>query len=191
MDSFVAAIALIGIVIVIASLLTSTLERLAVPLVVAFLGIGVLLGPHGLGLLDIRFDSPELRALAILALALVLFTDAVTLNLADVKSRRRLVLTLIGPGTLLPAALISIAAIYLLDLPLPAAAILGAALASTDPVLIRGVLRSRSIPESTRIALRMETGMNDIVLLPVVVIAILILQGSAAPIEGAAGHTIA
>src|SRR6185369_10169655 len=107
MDPFVTAIALIGIVIVVASLLSGVLERRAVPLVVAFLGIGVLLGPRGLGLVDIQLDSPALRTLAILALALVLFTDAVTLNLAEVKSRRRLALTLVGPGTLLPAVLVS------------------------------------------------------------------------------------
>lgn len=190
MDSFVTVIALIGIVIVVASLLSTALERRAVPLAVAFLGIGVVLGPRGLGVVDIRLESPELHALAILALALVLFTDAVTLNFAEVKPRRGLVLTLLGPGTLLPAALLAVAAFFLLDLPLPAAAILGAALASTDPVLLRGALRSRSLPESARIALRMETGMNDIVLLPIVVIAILMLKGAAAPVEGAAGRTI-
>lgn len=191
MHSFLTAIALIGVVIVVASLLSSTLERRAVPLVVAFLGIGFLLGPHALGVVDIRFESPELQALAILALTLVLFTDAVTLNLAEVKSRRSLVLTLIGPGTLLPALLLSVAAVFLLDLPIPAAAILGAALASTDPVLLRGALRSRSLPENTRIALRMETGMNDIVLLPIVVIAMLMLKAGGAPIEGGAGRTMA
>ena len=190
MDSFVTAIALIGVVIVVASLLSSTLERRAVPLVIAFLGIGVLIGPRVLGAVDIRFESPELQALATLALALVLFTDAVTLNLAEVRSRRRLVLTLLGPGTLLPAALLSVAAVVLLGLPLPAAAILGAALASTDPVLLRGAMRSSSLPEDKRIALRMETGMNDIVLLPIVVIAILMLKGGGASIEGGASRTI-
>jgi len=188
MDSFVTGIALIGIVIVVASLMSGALERRAVPLVVAFLGIGVLLGPRGLKLLDIGFESPALLALATLALALVLFTDAVTLNFAEVRSRRRLVLTLIGPGTLLPAGLVTLAGIFLLNLSVPAAAILGAALASTDPVLLRGALRSRSLPENTRIALRMETGMNDIVLLPMVVIAILLLKGAAqTPVDAAEG----
>ena len=41
------------------------------------------------------------------------------------------------------------------------AAILGGALASTDPVLLRTLLRHRRLPETTRIALRMESGMND------------------------------
>jgi NhaP-type Na+/H+ or K+/H+ antiporter len=38
-------------------------------------------------------------------------------------------------------------------------------------VLLRTVLRHRRLPEDTRVALRMESGMNDVVLLPIVIIA--------------------
>ncbi|MCR4342004.1 MAG: hypothetical protein NUW01_19175 [Gemmatimonadaceae bacterium] len=48
---------------------------------------------------------------------------------------------LLGPGTLLTSLLISGAAVLLLELPLPAAMLLGAALGSTDPVMMRGLLR--------------------------------------------------
>ena len=64
---------------------------------------------------------------------------------------------------------------FLLGLSAPAAAILGAALASTDPVLLRTVIRSKALPEAPRIALRLETGMNDVVLLPIVILAMLLL----------------
>lgn len=176
MDPFVTIVALIGIVIVVSSLLSGVIERSGVPLVAVFLGLGALLGPWGLGLVDIGFGSPQLHALSTLALALVLFSDAVTFETRELRARRRLVFRLIGPGTLLPAVIVAIAARFLLDVPIAAAAILGAALASTDPVLLRTVLRSRSLPDTTRMALRMETGMNDIVLLPIVVIAILFLH---------------
>jgi NhaP-type Na+/H+ or K+/H+ antiporter len=73
----------------------------------------------------------------------------------------------------------------LLELPSPAAAILGAALASTDPVLLRNPLRSRAMPDNARIALRMETGLNDILLLPIVVIAMLVWAPGASPHGGA------
>src|SRR6185295_14082182 len=52
------------------------------------------------------------------------------------------------------------------------AAILGAALASTDPVLLRSLLRRRDIPVEARHALQLESGLNDVVLLPIVVLAI-------------------
>jgi NhaP-type Na+/H+ or K+/H+ antiporter len=142
--------------------------------VAVFILLGALLGPIALGLVDIGFDSPVLQVLATLALALVLFSDGVTLNLKELKPRARLLAVILGPGTLVPAAVVAVAAHYLLGLPAPGAAILGAALASTDPVLLRNVLRSRALPDDTRLALRLETGLNDIMLLPIVVLAMLV-----------------
>jgi NhaP-type Na+/H+ or K+/H+ antiporter len=79
---------------------------------------------------------------------------------------------MLGPGTILCAALTAIAAWWLLQIPFALAAILGAALASTDPVLLRGLLRRRDISSETRQALQLESGLNDVVLLPIVVVAI-------------------
>jgi hypothetical protein len=173
MDPFVTILALMGIVIIVASLLSGALERNAVPIVAVFLALGALLGPFALRVLDVGFGSPELRVIAILALMLVLFSDGVTLNLRELMPRRGLLVRVLGPGTLVPAALIAVAASLLLGMSPPLAAILGAALASTDPVMLRTALRSRAVPDAARIALRMESGLNDIILLPVVVIAML------------------
>jgi NhaP-type Na+/H+ or K+/H+ antiporter len=173
----ITTLALIGIVIVVASLMSSFLDRSGVPLAVAFLALGAALGPWGLNRVDVTLDSTTLRALATLALALVLFTDAVTLETTEVRTQRSLAWRLLVPGTLLPAALTTFAAWWLLDLSWPAATILGAALASTDPVILRSLLRSPALPSTTRMALRLETGMNDVVLVPVLVIAMLLAGG--------------
>jgi sodium/hydrogen antiporter len=173
-ENFIATIALIGIVIVAASLASSALERSGLPLVGAFLALGALLGPHGLGLLDIGINSPSLRVLSTLGLALVLFSDAVSIDTRQVRAESGIAWRVLGPGTVLPAIIISCAAHWLLDLSWTASAMLGAALASTDPVLIRGVVRSGTLPKTAQIALRLETGMNDVVLLPVVMVAILL-----------------
>lgn len=165
-------------VIVVASLLSAVLERSGLPLVGVFLGLGAVLGPYGLGLVDIGFESPALHALAMLGLALVLFTDAVTVDRRDVSERRPLLVRILGPGTMIPAVLIAVTAKFLLGVSWPASAILGAALASTDPVLLRSVLRSRALRETPRTALRIESGMNDVVLLPVVVLAMLALPAA-------------
>ena len=177
MDHFTTTIALVGIVIVVASLLSGALERSGLPLVAVFLGLGAMLGPMGLGLIDIRLDSPVLQTLATLALALVLFSDAVTLETGEIRTQRRLTWRMLGPGTLVPAVIIAVAARLLLDVSLPAAAILGAALASTDPVLLRSLFRSKALPLRARVALRVEAGMNDVVLLPIVVLSMLLLRG--------------
>ena len=62
---------------------------------------------------------------------------------------------------------------------------MGAALASTDPVLLRGLLRNPSLPPQARYALRLESGMNDAVLLPVVLVAMRFLVPGEAPPGGA------
>jgi NhaP-type Na+/H+ or K+/H+ antiporter len=182
MSQFVATVALIGIVIIVASLASGLIERVGVPLVAGFLLLGAVLGPYGFNIIDIQLGSPALQVLATLGLALVLFSDAVGVDTLEVRERRRLVMTMLGPGTLLPAIVIGAAGYWMLQLSIPMAAILGAAVASTDPVLLRSVLRSPALPSTARVALRLESGMNDVVLLPIVVISIIALQsGTSTP----------
>ena len=176
MEHFTTTIALVGIVIVIASLLSGVIERTGLPLVAIFLGVGFVLGPTGLGLIDIGLESPVLQTLAVLGLALVLFSDAVTLETGEIRAQKRLTWRMLGPGTLIPAVLIALVGWWLLDIAPAAAAILGAALASTDPVILRSLVRSRALPLKVRTALRVESGMNDVVLLPIVVLGMLLLR---------------
>ncbi|RPI26175.1 MAG: hypothetical protein EHM61_12420 [Acidobacteria bacterium] len=170
-EIFAALLALIGVVIIIAALLSGLVERSGLPQVAVFLTLGVALGPYGLGVLEIALDSPALRVVATLSLALVLFTDALTLNITEARQHSGLALRLLGPGTLLTALLVAVAGWALIGLPIAGALMLGAALASTDPVLLRGLLQRRDIPGDARVALRLESGLNDVVLLPVVVVA--------------------
>ena len=172
-EHFIGALALIGVVIVAASLLSGAVERSGVPQVAIFLLLGAMLGPFGLGVVDFPLDSDSLEVLATLALVLVLFSDAISVDSGEVRAHRRLAALILGPGTLLPAAVIAAIAWLLLDLPPAAAAILGAALASTDPVLLRTLIRSPALPPPARLALRLESGTNDVVLLPIVVLAML------------------
>ena len=171
-ENFVAALAIIGIVILVSALLSGLIDKSGFPQVAVFLLIGAALGPWGLGLFNMTLDSPALRVVATLSLTLVLFTDAVTLDISDVKRNAGLAFRMLGPGTILCAALTALAAWWLLGLPPASAAILGAALASTDPVLLRGLLHRPDLSPETRHALRLESGLNDAVLLPIVVVAI-------------------
>ena len=171
-DSLIAALAIIGIVIVVSALLSGLIDKTGLPQVAVFIAIGAALGPAGVGVFSVSLDSPILRAVATLSLTLVLFTDAVSLSITEVKRHAGLAFRMLGPGTILCAALTALAAWWLLNIPVASAAILGAALASTDPVLLRGLLRRRDISSTTRQALQLESGLNDVVLLPIVVVAI-------------------
>ncbi len=184
-DALVASLAIIGIVIVVSALLSGIIDRSGLPQVAVFLAIGAALGPAGLGVIDIGLQSPALKVVATLSLTLVLFTDAVALNVSEVRKEWSLALRLLGPGTLLSAALMALAGWWLLNLPVAAAALLGAALASTDPVLLRGLLRRKDIGASARQGLQLESGLNDVVLLPVVIVA-MAFMGEHRPADGAA-----
>jgi NhaP-type Na+/H+ or K+/H+ antiporter len=188
--AFAVLVALVGLVILVASLTSGGMERLGIPAVAIFLGLGALLGPHVLGLIDFGLDSATLGAIATLSLVLVLFTDAMGVNFTDLKAHLRVAGIVLGPGTLLSAALTAVAAWQLLDLPFAAAAILGAALASTDPVMMRGLLRLPEVPGAARSALRIESGLNDVVLLPIVLVAMVFLGKGGMPPAGELGSMV-
>jgi len=185
---FTALIALIGLLVLVAGLASGLIERLGVPAVAVFLGLGAALGPFGLGLIDFDLRSPALMAIAILSLVLVLFTDAVGVNLKQVRSHARVAGIVLGPGTLLAAAITAVAAWKFLGLSPAAAAILGAALASTDPVMMRGLLRLPEVPTAARIPLRIESGLNDVVVLPIVLIGMVFLHAGGTAEAGSVGR---
>jgi NhaP-type Na+/H+ or K+/H+ antiporter len=180
LDSLADALALIGIVILVSSLLSGLIERTGVPQVAIFLLLGVVLGPAGLNLVNLTLESPTLQWIATLALVLVLFTDAIAMDFSQFGRPLRVVLLILIPATLIPAALIALLARFLLGLDWLPSAILGAALASTDPVMLRTLIRRSSVPALVREGLRLEGGINDVVLLPVVVLSILGLTGGGA-----------
>ena len=175
---FILTLALVGVVIIVAALLSGFIDRSDIPQVGVFLALGAMLGPAGLQLLDVSLNSPILRVVATVSLVLVLFTDAVSLSIAEIRRHRLLAFLVVGPGTLLSATFIALAAWMLLDVSPALAVMIGAALASTDPVMLRGLLRRPGLPETVRLALRLESGLNDIVLLPIILIAMAVLSHS-------------
>lgn len=172
---FAALLGLLGLVILAAGALSGIFEKVGLPLVALFIGLGTVLGPYGLDLISFGADSAVLGMIATLSLVLVLFTDALSVDKSEVRRHLKLALVVLGPGTIFTTALLMVAAHWLLDLSWPASAILSAALASTDPVMVRGLLRQRGIPAAARTALRMESGLNDVVVLPVVLVGMALL----------------
>ena len=179
------ALALVGAVILIAALLSGLVERSGVPQVAIFLALGAALGPAGLAALAVELESPcapDRR-------------DA--LARADPVHRRALARP--ARGARAPRARAArdrpghAAARRRRSRPppgccwvfrLPAAAVLGAALASTDPVLLKGLLRRPELPAAARQALRMESGLNDVVLLPIVLVSLAFLDDGRAERRG-------
>jgi NhaP-type Na+/H+ or K+/H+ antiporter len=186
--TLVPMLAIVGAVIAFSALLSGLWERSGVPQVAIFLALGAALGPAGLGAIDVGLESPVLQSVGTISLALVLFTDALGLRVRETREHRTLALLLLGPGTLATAALYAVAARFLLDFGLATSVMLGAALASTDPVLLKGLLRRADLPPAARQGLRLESGLNDIVLLPVLLVALALSVSSARLDSGAFGR---
>jgi NhaP-type Na+/H+ or K+/H+ antiporter len=116
-------------------------------------------------------DERVIHVLAELTLVLVLFGDAARIDLRALRNEIGLPVRLLGIG--MPLTIISGALVAKLLLPglmwLEAAA-LGAILAPTDAALGQAVVSTPSVPLRIRQALNVESGLNDGIALPVVLI---------------------
>jgi NhaP-type Na+/H+ or K+/H+ antiporter len=172
------AFALIAIVLTLSALAAGIVERAPLSFPMIFLALGFVLGPRGLEVVRLDIHAPALEAVATLTLALVLFLDAVNLEFARERKEWLVPALALGPGTLVIMVMVAGAGILLLDLSPVIALLLGAVLASTDPVVLRDVVRDRRLPGALRQALKIEAGTNDIVVLPLVLILIAVGRGT-------------
>ncbi|GGV06641.1 sodium:proton antiporter [Streptomyces litmocidini] len=153
-----------------------------------FVGCGVLLGPAVLDVIDFERDAGPILTLLEAALALILFTDAMTVRPRDLRSGGFL------PGRLLGIGLpLTIGAGWLLAWPLLPGltvwelALVGAVLAPTDAALGKTAMTSPRVPALVRNGLNVESGLNDGMVLPFFVLFLAGIPGTSAAEEGAAG----
>lgn len=161
-----------AVVLTVSALAAGLVERAPLSFPMLFLGLGFLLGKGGLDVIAIGVHDPLLELVATLTLALVLFLDAVNLEVARERREWLVPALALGPGTALIVVMVAGAAILLLDVSPVIAFLLGGILSSTDPVVLRDVVRDRRLPGSVRQALKIEAGTNDVIVLPLVLVLI-------------------
>ncbi|HHQ4922976.1 TPA: cation:proton antiporter [Aeromonas veronii] len=173
-------LAVIAAFLLLYSLIAGRFESKLVNGPLLFLLTGWLLGPGGLELLSLSIDSAGIKLLAELTLVIVLFNDAANTNWQVLLANRQLPirLLLIGlPLTLLCGALFGH---WLFpDLPLLEMAILSTILAPTDAALGKAVVSNPAVPAPLREGLNQESGLNDGICVPV----LLLLLALIAPTE--------
>jgi len=146
---------------------------------ILFTAAGLILGPAGLDALRLPITATDLRTLAELALAMVLFSDAAHADLTVVRRTVALPerLLLIGlPVTIVLGFLIGLLVFPQLDL--LGVALLATLLAPTDAALGAPVVTNPAVPEATREALNLESGLNDGICVPLVVILLDLAVGT-------------
>ena len=163
------------------SIVAGRIERAATSGPIVFVVAGLLMGPLGLGWFDGDVSRTELRVFADLTLALILFIDAANADLAILKRQfripsRMLLFGLPGViflGTLTAALLFDVLSIY-------EAAILGTMLAATDAALGKAVVANKAVPSQIREGLNIESGLNDGLCVPILLVFIALAVGSGA-----------
>ncbi|MDT7858395.1 potassium/proton antiporter [Rubrivirga sp. S365] len=136
--------------------------RIGMPVLVLFLGVGMLAGSEGLG--GVAFEDYELaNALGSVALAFILFDGGLRTSTGALRSAWRPALSLATVGVLVTAAVTGLAAAYVLGLSTVHGLLLGAIVGSTDAAAVFSVLRSSglALPERLGATLEVESGSND------------------------------
>jgi sodium/hydrogen antiporter len=167
--------AILAFVITGAALASGVIDRAPLSLPIIFLGVGLLLGPNALGITQLGPRNPVLVAVATLNLSLVLFLDAARFDVDELRREWRVPLLNLGPGTIMTIAGIAVAAVLLAHVSVIQALLIGAVLASTDPIVLRDVVRDERIPRSVRRTLIIEAGTNDIIVLPIVLVVVQVI----------------
>ena len=143
-------------------LVSRRLEGTVLTAPIVFVVAGAILGPAGLGLVEVNLDDHTVLLVGEIALALVLFTDAARINLSALRQNEGLPLRLLGIGMPLTIAFgTASAALLLTDLTFWEAAIVGTVLAPTDAALGQAVVSNPRVPGRVRQALNVEAGLND------------------------------
>ena len=138
---------------------------------ILFTVFGLVAGPAALGLIPLQIGNEALHLLAEVTLILVLFSDAANIDLAQLRRDHDLPVRMLLVGMPLTIALGAVAAWLLFDgFGFWEAALLAAILAPTDAALGQAVVSNRLVPVRIRQALNVESGLNDGIALPFVLI---------------------
>ena len=184
MPDYILAFGIVAVVLCVTALASGVVERSPISYPLLFLGLGFLLGEGGLELVEMGPHSPILEIVAALTLSLVLFLDAVKLQLDQLRSRWAVPALVLGPGTATIIGLGAVGLAVVTGFSWTMAFLGGAVLASTDPVVLREIVRDHRIPRSVRQILKIEAGTNDIVVLPVVLVLIAVVTSQAGDAQG-------
>jgi len=153
----------------------SFIARLPLSAAMLYLGVGVAISPVGLGLLklDALKNAVLLERLTEVAVLISLFTAGMKLEFRWKDGRWRIPVQLATVSMVLTVAAVTALGVYVLNLPLGAAVLLGAILAPTDPVLASDVqVANPGDRDRLRFGLTGEGGLNDGTAFPFVMLGL-------------------
>ena len=156
-------------------------DKFSVPVLLLFLGIGMLAGSEGIG--GIYFDNaPLAKSIGIVALVFIIFSGGLDTDWKDARSVLWPGIMLSTLGVLLTAFIVGVFSVYILGFTLLQGMLLGSIVSSTDAAAVFSILRSKRIglKKPLKPLLELESGSNDpmAVFLTLAFISLLTVQGS-------------
>jgi NhaP-type Na+/H+ or K+/H+ antiporter len=175
------AVIVVGVVVVFFALAAERLGRTVITGPMVFTAIGLLIGPKGADLVDLKLDSDAVELLLTTALATVLFVDATHVKVRALRSGATTParLLLIGFPAMLVVGLLAGITVFP-GVSLIAVAALATVLAPTDAALGQAVISNPEVPLGIRQSLSVESGLNDGLALPVLFTVLTIGQAEEA-----------
>lgn len=155
-------ILLIGVLFLLSVLATTISTRVGLPLLLVFLGLGMLAGEDGPG--GIRFDDVQTSyMIGTVALAVILFNGGLFTDIGSFRVGLRPAMWLATVGVVITAGLTGLAATWLLDLHWMQGLLIGSIVGSTDAAAVFSILNSKGLYLKQRVdaTLQIESGAND------------------------------
>ena len=178
-------LAYLSLAIVVYAAVARRLERWSISMPLVFTLVGLLLGPFVFGILALEPEAEEVKALTEITLALLLFADASTVELQQVRHDAGLPVRLLSIGILLSLVFGALLAFGLFPAEgLAFAVLISAILAPTDAALGLPIFNNPKVPLRIRRALNVESGLNDGIATPVVTLCLGFAVVSGAQAEG-------
>jgi NhaP-type Na+/H+ or K+/H+ antiporter len=163
-------------VLLLAVLVSALAHRTVLSTAVLFLVAGFVLGDGVTGVVSLQPQDEIVAILAELALFAVLFTDGMRVGWQDLTAAWRLPGRALGWGLPLTLLVTALLAHYVAGLGWPEALLIGAVLAPTDPVFAAALVGNKRVPQRLRHLLNVESGVNDGLALPFVLVLLAVAQ---------------
>lgn len=150
-----------GLILGIGTVVGLLAQKIRIPDVAMFLVAGVAIGPEALGLINIRADSALYQIILLFGASYILFDGGASLRFDVLKQVWITILVIATIGVVITAAVIGVAAHYVLGIPLIVALLLGSTLASTDPATLVPIFRQIHIRHRVAQTVMSESAFND------------------------------
>jgi cell volume regulation protein A len=151
-----------SIILLLSVIISKSSSKFGLPILVVFLGIGMLAGSEGIG--GISYESYELtHSLSLIAICLIIFSGGLLTKVDDIRPIMKSGTSLSTLAIVLTTLMVGGCCYYLFYLPLVDSLLIGAVLSSTDAAAVFTAFRDKNsqVSKNLKSLLEFESGSND------------------------------